>query len=62
MTMIEFLFRKDFFINVQRNISVSILQSKYIIDIVWDRINKIEYRKNSNNTISLILPDQREKH
>lgn len=59
---ISFLFRKDFFINVQRNISVSIRQSKYIIDIVWDHVNKIDYRKNSNNIISLILPDRREKH
>lgn len=57
----RFDFRHDFLINVQRNISISVLKSKFIIDVVWDRIDRVEFRKNSTNSISLILPDRPEK-
>jgi hypothetical protein len=53
------IFRSNFFVNVQRNISMNILKHKYVIDIIWDRVGKIEFRKSSNNNISLMLPDSR---
>ncbi|CAF1230305.1 unnamed protein product [Adineta steineri] len=30
---------------------------KYIINIIWDHIGKVDFRKGSNNNISLMLPD-----
>ncbi|CAF0998918.1 unnamed protein product [Adineta steineri] len=47
----------NFVANVQRYISASFGEHKYIFNIIWDCIEKVEFRKGSNNNISLMLPD-----
>jgi len=54
-----FYFRSNFFVNVQRNVPINMVKHKYVIDIIWDRLGKIEFRKGSNNNISLMLPDSK---
>ncbi|CAF1230175.1 unnamed protein product [Adineta steineri] len=47
----------NFVVNIQRYISANFGKHKYIINIIWDHIGKVEFRKGSNNNISLMLPD-----
>ncbi|CAF1481143.1 unnamed protein product, partial [Adineta steineri] len=47
----------NFVVDVQRYISANFGKHKYIINIIWDHIGKVEFRKGSNNNISLMLPD-----
>jgi hypothetical protein len=39
---------------------MNVFKHKYTIDILWDHVGKIEFRKGSNNNISLTLPDGRQ--
>ncbi|CAF4130120.1 unnamed protein product, partial [Rotaria sp. Silwood2] len=43
--------------DVQRYVSTNITKHKYVINIIWDRVDKIEFNKGSSNNISLVLPD-----
>jgi hypothetical protein len=52
-------FRSNFSVDVQRYVSTNLVKHKYVINILWDRVDKIEFRKSSNNNISLMLPDGR---
>ncbi|CAF4133497.1 unnamed protein product [Adineta steineri] len=47
----------NFVVDVQRYISANFDKHKYIINIIWDHIGKVDFRKGSNNNISLMLPD-----
>ncbi|UJR15523.1 hypothetical protein I4U23_002463 [Adineta vaga] len=48
----------NFSVNVQRYVSAYIVKHKYLINVMWDDNEKIEFRKGSNNNnISLVLPD-----
>ncbi|CAF1389118.1 unnamed protein product [Rotaria sordida] len=49
----------NFSVNVQRYVTTNITKHKYVINIIWDHVNKIEFRKGSSNNISLVLPDGR---
>ncbi|CAF1231581.1 unnamed protein product [Adineta steineri] len=46
----------NFVVDIQRYISANFGKHKYIINIIWDHIGKVEFRKGSNNNISLMLP------
>jgi hypothetical protein len=52
-----FYFRPNFTVDVQRYVSAYIDKHKYVINTIWDRIDKIEFRRGSNKNISLLLPD-----
>lgn len=52
-------FRSTFSVNVQRYVPAYILKHKYVINVIWERTDKIEFRKGSNNNISLMIPDHK---
>ncbi|CAF5114159.1 unnamed protein product, partial [Rotaria sp. Silwood1] len=49
----------NFSVNVQRYVSTNIAKHKYVINTVWDRVDKVAFNKSSSNNISLVLPDVR---
>ncbi|CAM4793576.1 unnamed protein product [Rotaria magnacalcarata] len=49
----------NFSVDVQRYVSANISKHQYVINIIWDHVSKVEFRKGSNNNISLVLPDER---
>lgn len=51
-------FRSKFSVDVQRYVSANIDKHKYVINIVWDRVDRIEFRRSSSANISLVVPDR----
>ncbi|CAF0979976.1 unnamed protein product [Rotaria sordida] len=47
----------NFSVDVQRYVSAQIDKHKYVINVTWGGVDKIEFRKGSNKNISLMLPN-----
>ncbi|CAF1126177.1 unnamed protein product [Rotaria sp. Silwood1] len=47
----------NFSVDVQRYVSAQIDKSKYVINVTWGGVDKVEFHKGSNKNISLMLPN-----